>query len=94
MSKLCVAGEEFLLRSEGSSEDQGKNLIVSMGERGLCRDKDGLEGQDQSLLILLLREFFSGVLAYTSNTCGLFLVFLRVVLSGTQQETMVSKIGY
>ncbi|CAL5415763.1 unnamed protein product [Camellia sinensis] len=66
----------------GSSEDQGKNLIVSMGERGLCRDKDGLEGQDQSLLILLLREFFSGVLAYTSNTCGLFLVFLRVVLSG------------
>ncbi|GMP76713.1 hypothetical protein CsSME_00033262 [Camellia sinensis var. sinensis] len=33
-----------------------------MGERCLCRDKDGLEGQDQSLLILLLREFFSGVL--------------------------------
>ncbi|KAF5941726.1 hypothetical protein HYC85_019368 [Camellia sinensis] len=57
-------------------------LRRSMGERGLCQDKDGLEGQDQSLLILLLREFFSGVLAYTSNTCGLFLVFLRVVLSG------------
>lgn len=46
----------------GLSEDQGKNSIVSVGKQGHCRDKDGLEGQNQSRLMLLPREFFSGAL--------------------------------
>ncbi|CAL5415755.1 unnamed protein product [Camellia sinensis] len=53
-----------------AERSRGKNLIVSMGERCLCRDKDGLEGQDQSLLILLLSEFFSGVLVNTAGNNG------------------------
>lgn len=47
---------------------------MEVGKQDHCLDEDGLEGQNQSLLMLLLREFFGGVLGKTFQVSKFYLI--------------------